>query len=49
MTNYIAVGHNGNVEEFKSDNSVSAKDYMHRRYGIFWHHHYKLYTGTEVE
>jgi hypothetical protein len=49
MINYIAVSQNGNVEEFKADNDIAAKDYMHRRFGLFWHHHYKLYKGNEVE
>lgn len=49
MNNYIAVSHNGNIDEFTAENDMCAKDYLHRRYGLFWHHHYKLFKGEAVE
>lgn len=49
MNNYIAVRHNGDIDEFNAKSDDSAKDYMYRRYGMFWHHHYKLFKGNEVK
>lgn len=49
MENYIAVSYNGKIDEFKAGSDELAKDYMHRRHGLYWHHHYKLYKGAAVE